>query len=239
MVYQIICNADGSWRRFSYLSQAVERLHGCTVEAALADPAVIYNQVIPEDRALLAEAESAALRTLSHLNIDVRLRLPDGRLCWHNLVSAPRILDDGNIIWDGIELDITDRKQAEEALNQSRATILSVFEVAPVGICLMQNRRYACANKYWCETFGYPEDALIGKSTRMLYESDEEWERVGNELYGSLRTAGIATAETRLRRRDGVFRDVIVTAAPISPEHPAQGTVAIIRDVTDNKKADA
>lgn len=153
-------------------------------------------------------------------------------------VSLNRVEIDGRILLQAIVRDITDRRRAEDALRKSEATLQSVFRAAPVGICIMQNRVFKSANRYWCERFGYPEESIIGKSTRMLYENDEEWSRVGNELYAHLKENGLASAETRLRCGDGSFREVIVTVAPIRYDDPSAGTIAIIYDITERNAAE-
>ncbi|MFA5180249.1 MAG: PAS domain S-box protein [Syntrophales bacterium] len=134
--------------------------------------------------------------------------------------------------------DITNRKRAEDELRQSESTLRSVFLAAPVGICIMKNRQYQSANAFWQESFGYPEESIIGKNTRILYENDEEYDRVGWELYTHLRERGLASVETRLRRSDGVFREVILTAAPLRADDLTAGTVVIIHDVTERKQAE-
>ncbi|MDD4870264.1 MAG: PAS domain S-box protein [Kiritimatiellae bacterium] len=152
-------------------------------------------------------------------------------------VSLNRFELAGETLLQATVRDITKRKRAEEALRQSEATIRSVFGAAPVGICIMKDRKYQSANKYWCEEFGYPEESIIGKTTRILYESDEEYNRVGQELYAHLQESGLASVETRLRCGDGSFREVVVTAAPVRPDDLSAGTVAIIHDVTERMKA--
>jgi PAS domain S-box-containing protein len=134
--------------------------------------------------------------------------------------------------------DITERKRAEQALLASEATLHAVFQAAPIGICIMKDRLFQSANAFWCESFGYPEKSLLGKSPRMLYESDEEYDRVGRELYAHLQERGIATAGTRLRRSDGVLRDVILTTAPLRDGDPTAGIVTTIRDITERKRAE-
>ncbi len=154
-------------------------------------------------------------------------------------VSLNRLELGRETLLQAIVRDITERKHAKEALRHSEATINSVFRAAPVGICILKNRVYESANKFWCEKFGYPEESIIGKTTRMLYDSDEEWNRVGLELYADLQERGVASVETRLRCSDGSFRDVFLTAAPIRQEDLSAGTVVIIHDITERKRAEA
>ena len=129
-----------------------------------------------------------------------------------------------------------ENRRAEEALRKSEATLSSVFRAAPAGICIMKNRVFESANDYWCTNFKYSETDILGKSTRILYESDAEWERVGKALYTDLRIKGQTSVETRLRCGDGSVREVIVSAAAIQPQNPSAGTVAIIHDITGLKR---
>ena len=134
--------------------------------------------------------------------------------------------------------EISERMQAEDELRQSEAMLSSVFKAAPIGLCIMKNRIYQSANKAWCEKFGYSETDLIGRTTQFLYNNKEEYERVGRELYANLSTHGSASVLTSLRQKDGVFRDVIITAVPLQIEDVSLGEVVAIEDITDRKLAE-
>jgi PAS domain S-box-containing protein len=190
--------------------------------------------VNPEDRQRLAQTimKGGVIRDHEYL-----FRSKSGKI-YSLLFSAEVIEIDGVPHIVSVALDITERKKIEDALSQSESTLRSVFLAAPVGICIMKNRLYESANVFWCESFGYPEESVIGQSTRMLYENDEEYDRVGQVLYTHLREWGLASTETRLRRSDGVFRDVILAAALLRADDPTAGTVVIIQDVTDIKQAE-
>ena len=74
----------------------------------------------------------------------------------------------------------SEHRHTEDELQKREATIRSVFDATPVGICIMEKRVYQRVNKEWCKSFGYPEENLIGRTTEFLYESHEEYERVGS-----------------------------------------------------------
>lgn len=154
-------------------------------------------------------------------------------------VSLNRLEVGGEVLLQAIVRDVTKRKRSEEALRRSESTLRGVFEAAPVGICVMKDRTFASANKFWCESFGYPERSLVGKSPRFLYESDDEYDRVGQELYAHMKERGVAATETRFRCGDGSWRDVILTVAPLHRDDLAAGTLAIIHDITERKQAEA
>jgi PAS domain S-box-containing protein len=97
---------------------------------------------------------------------------------------------------------------------------------------------YQSANNAWYADFGYREAEIIGHTTRMLYESDEEYERVGHELYSKLHEREMATVQTRIKRKDGDIREVFVTAAPLQPEDLSAGIVVAVEDITERKLAE-
>ena len=113
MVYQLVMEPGGD-RRFTYVSAGVIQAHGITPEAVYADPRALYSQLFEEDAAQVAALEEVSMRTLQPFAAEARFRLPSGETRWRILRSAPHRLPDGGTMWDGIELDVTDRKRAEE-----------------------------------------------------------------------------------------------------------------------------
>ncbi len=134
------------------------------------------------------------------------------------------------------DIEERERRRAEDALRQSEATLRSMFEMAPVGLSIMKDRVYERANKTWYDAFGYSEFDMIGHTTRMLYENEAEYERVGRELYADLPGRGLASVQTRLRRKDGVFRDVVLTAAPLESMDSSFRAIIAIQDITELKQ---
>lgn len=114
MTFQVIASADQRSRRFSFVSSRCEALNGVKAEAAMADAAVLYGLIHPEDVTGLFDAEQAALKAMTGFEHEVRLRRPDGELRWFSISAAPRPGNDGEIIWDGVQVDIQDRKRAEQ-----------------------------------------------------------------------------------------------------------------------------
>ena len=131
MVFQIETSRDGRERRFTFVSQSSQRLSGVTPEAALRDPTALYDTILPEHRATLATAEEAAIRTLSPMDVEVGFRRADGSPGWCRLISAPRIGSDGWIVWDGLLVDLTDRRRADAALRESEDHYRHTVELNP------------------------------------------------------------------------------------------------------------
>ncbi|MEJ6485196.1 PAS domain-containing protein [Nostoc punctiforme UO1] len=131
-IYKLIREVDGS-DRFSYISAGIERLMEVTAEDALKDSSLLYRQFIPEDAALLLAAEDESRQNLSVFDMQVRIQTPSARLKWFHFRSTPRQLQDGRVVWDGLVVDVTDLKCAEETLRKSEALLEESQQVARLG----------------------------------------------------------------------------------------------------------
>ncbi len=123
MVYQVSTGRDGSERRFLFVSQSCEKLTGYTAEAIMADASVAYGMMEGEDVARMAAEEERAIAERRPFDVQCRFRRSDGVLRWARIISAPRSAPDGTMIWDGIMIDVTDQKQAEEMLRDLNETL--------------------------------------------------------------------------------------------------------------------
>ena len=132
--------------------------------------------------------------------------------------------------------DITERKLAEEALRTRQAKLDGIFRAAPVGIGLLVNRVFKEVNDQVCLMTGYSREALLGKSSRLLYPSQEEYELVGREKYRQIAEEGKGTVETRWQHRDGTVIDVMLSSAPLFDMAQPQEILFTAMDITERKK---
>ena len=127
-IYQCTRDADGS-PRFLYVSAGVERLNGVTAEKVLNDAGVLYRQIDPEMFSALVKAEQVSARDLSPFTMDLRLRRADGEWRWMQVRSIPSRLPDGRVVWDGVETDITERKENERELKRLNRLYAALSQV--------------------------------------------------------------------------------------------------------------
>ncbi len=133
MVYCVRIGADGS-REFKYVSGAVQALHGCSADEAMADASLLYDSVVAEERAELARQEESAVAAMQEFKRVLRVKDPDGTPRWILLTSQPRVrLEDGSVLYDGVELDITDLKRAEEEKDRLEARLAQAQKMEAVG----------------------------------------------------------------------------------------------------------
>jgi PAS domain S-box-containing protein len=174
-------------------------------------------------------------RTLAPVT-DVRhaIERKDGSRVFLKINAAPLTAPDGS--FDGMVAVIEDVTRAvtiDRALAESEAMLRSVFRAAPVGIGVVRQRTLVWTNQRIHEMTGYSESFLRGKSARILYPSDEDFEYVGREKYHQISQHGTGTVETKWRRSDGRVIDVILSSTPIDLADLDKGVTFSALDITE------
>ncbi len=138
-----------------------------------------------------------------------------------------------------LEKEAFEHKQTAGALREREATLRSIFRAVPAGIGTVCDRVIKQANDRLCEILGYSQEALLGKSSRMLYLTDEDYKHVGSEKYAQIYERGTGIVETHLQRKDGKVIDVLLSSAPIDPNDLSMGVTFTVLDITSRKKTEA
>lgn len=132
MIYQVESTSGGR-RNFTYLSDNLRTLNEITVDSVLADANVLYSQAHPDDLPGLIKAEEKAIEKMEMFRHEARFILPSGKKKWFQFTSSPRQIADEVIAWDGIEIDITDRKKAEEEQVKLEAMLRQSQKIEAIG----------------------------------------------------------------------------------------------------------
>jgi PAS domain S-box-containing protein len=173
LIYQIDSGENGLERKFTFISSTVMELHGVTPEAVLDDAMLIYNQIHEDDRSTLAELESSAVMTMSTFKAEARVIMPDGEIRWRLFSSSPRRMPNNRIVWDGIEVDITDRKRIEEKLHETEMIFSSFLEYSPVYVFFKdKDIRAVRLSRNFEQMIGMPLEKILGKTMNELFPSD-------------------------------------------------------------------
>ena len=124
------------------------------------------------------------------------------------------------------------------ALRQSETLLKSIFQAAPIGIGLVYNRVLGWTNDQVARMLGYSIEELAEKTARILYESDEEFERVGREKYIEVRQGATGVIETQWKHKDGTLLDILLSSKAIDPSDISAGVVFTALDITDRKRGE-
>lgn len=153
--------------------------------------------------------------------------------------SKPQIIGEKIIgrVWSF--RDITERIKAEKALKELEALESSILSAIPHAVLGLQNRVIIFANNAVEDVFGWKPEELKGRKTRILYRSDDDFEKIGNLFYPVLQKNRTFSEEFVCRHKSG--RDIVcrVTAAVIGPALEDKKIVVSYEDITERKKLEA
>lgn len=155
-------------------------------------------------------------------------------------VARPLSDEDGHVI-GAVESvrDITERRRTEDALRSSEQLLKSILDASPVGIGLARHRKMVWVNNAWARMFRFEsESGYLGQDARIVYPSDEEYEKAGRTLHEGLETGVVTQTEAVLRRHDGSLFDAKIRMKALDPDNLEGGTIAAITDVSERKRAE-
>jgi PAS domain S-box-containing protein len=127
VVYQCLLTQSGEIR-YPYFSARVQDLFGVTAEEAMADASNILNAVHVDDFDRLSRSIKESAAHLSVWTHEYRVVHKDGQIKWLNAKAVPHRRNDGDVIWDGIVTDETERKTAEMALSAANGLLTTTNE---------------------------------------------------------------------------------------------------------------
>jgi PAS domain S-box-containing protein len=202
-----------------YISPSIQRLLGYTPEELLGR--VAFEFIHPDDQEkTMAVLGAVVQQPGASLMVEYRLRHRDGSWRWMeatatNMLHDPQI---GAII--GNFHDITERKQAEEALRASEAKFRKFFDSHIIGAFVSTlDGLYLEANDVLLDMLGYTrEDLLAGKVHRDTLTAPA-YEYVSQQAVRELRETGFTRPyEKEYLRKDGTPLPILVAITRIDPE---------------------
>jgi PAS domain S-box-containing protein len=160
----------------------------------------------------------------------------DGSVVPVNISAAPLTLGGKQFIL-GLFRDITERKQAEEALRESEAKYCALVEKARDGMFIVQDGVIKFANRAVADISGYAIEEMIGVPLKERLTTESKHTVIQRH---KLKVAGKEVSpiyETKIRRKDGTIRDAELSMALIQYKgKPAD--MGIIRDITERKQTE-
>ncbi len=231
------CLYDRNWT-MKYVSQGCIDLTGYHPEQLIENKEVSFNDLIDENfREQLWDKWQKVLKNKEVFQDEYTIKTADGKQKWVWEQGCGIYNDRGEVIaLEGLIIDITERKRAEETmLKLSKAVESSgevIFMTNPDGI-------FTYINPEFTKLYGYQPEVVIGKSTPRILKSGVMKQEEYEVFWQMLLNKQVVEMELINKTKKGELITVEVSINPILDENNNTiGYLAIQRDVTERKKAE-
>ncbi|MEY2668335.1 MAG: hypothetical protein RJA59_973, partial [Pseudomonadota bacterium] len=228
--------------KVTYISPAVEKLRGFTVEEAMRQSLEEIHPPASQARSaeyftrLLADVQAG--RTPERFLGDLEYRCKDGSTVWTEVQALPVVGPDGTVQGLlGVSRDIRERMRAEEAVRTSEALLRAITSSSPDSIFAKDRAgRWTFANEAALRIAGKPSQDVLGRTDAEVIGDAA----IANALAANDRSvleSGVAQQfEEALPSPTGT-RMFLVTKAPLRDSAGSVvGTVGVAKDVTEVRK---
>lgn len=222
-------------RRFDFLNEKAALLAGYSVSEMIGMRCI--DIVHPGDRDTIRVQAIEMLKGCGSSPYEYRIVTKSGQLRWVMETVTP-IQYKGRRAILGNSMDITAQKEHSRRLQELEALEASILDAIPHAVLGLAKRRVNFANDAVDAVFGWRPEELIGKTTRILYRSDEEYNDIGKFVYSTLRRQRTCSAEIPCRRMDG--REIVVRlhASRIGDDLREGRIIAVYEDITKRKRSE-
>jgi PAS domain S-box-containing protein/putative nucleotidyltransferase with HDIG domain len=222
--------------KFRFINTQFERSTGYRATELIGQDSLAI--VYPEDRDQVRRAALEMLRGKRTNPYEFRAVKKDGSIRWILGTVAPLSFKGERAI-HGSYMDITEQKETRRKLEEMETLEASILDALPVAVIVLRERRIHFANRAVETVFGWKADELVGRGTRILYRSDDEYEQIGRHFYPVLEKQRTFSEEFPCRHRDGHDILCFVSTSRIGATLQEKGIVATYEDITVRKNAEA
>jgi len=196
--------------------------------------------ILPEDLPRVKTALASVSREHPAVTIENRVYDAQGEIRWGQFVNRAIFDSNGRIAeFQAVGRDITDRKSAESALQESEAAFRILTDAMPqiVWINGPDGSGIYC-NQRWVDYTGLTKEQSDGRGWNALFHPDDQY-ATWNAWSHALTTGETYTVESRLRDLDGRYRWFLLRAVP---QRDTEGRIVkwfgTCTDINDMKKAE-
>ena len=232
------CDTYCPWR-VSFMSEGVAVVTGWPAAAFLEGRMEWPSLVVPGDLPALVEAVSRAVAELRPYSIEYRIVHRDGSVRWVHESGRATHDERGQALYlEGVVLDTTDRRLAEDALRKTEERYRLAFLTSPdaININRLSDGLYLDTNDGFTRLTGWTRDDVIGRTSSEVGIWADPADR--QNLVDALQRDGTCdNLEAVFRFKDGTTRTGLLSARLIE-EQGQRCILSIARDISDRKEAE-
>jgi len=193
----------------------------------------------PDDRDLVQQTLDRASREGTNFDFEHRLLMPDGRVQHIHVIAHALQNSSGNLEFVGAVTDVTDRKEAEEAVQQSEKRFRAMIDYSSDGIVLdALTKGFIYVSPSTERMLGYTPEEFARLSRYDYFHPDHIQHRKAAWAEVIQEPGKVVTYEALARHKDGSWHWIETTLSNLLHEPSVQAVVVNFRDITARKNAE-
>jgi|CXWL01.1.fsa_nt_gi PAS domain S-box-containing protein len=239
-IYKFRMKPDGKMS-LDYVSPRLCEMIGIKAKDAYRDVMGAFKVIHPDDFGGFMKLIEESFFTKQKFLWEGR-GIINNQLKWMKIESSPKILEDGDILWDGVIAETTQYKKAEYALRESEETFRRLFNESADPILLLDDTGFTDCNQSAVAVFGYSskQEILNKKPWEVSPERQPDGSLSAEKAEAMIAKAlqqGYNGFEWVHIKSDGTEFPVEVMLTSIIIKGK-QSFYALLRDITDRKKSE-
>jgi PAS domain S-box-containing protein len=238
-VYQFRLFADGR-SSFPYASEGLRDIYEFTPADVAEDAGAVFARLHPDDLERMASSIQESASTLNPWHLEYRVRLPRKGERWLLSHSNPEKMADGSVLWHGFTTDITERKQAEEALARSEAMMSTILENVGVFVYLKDSDgHYLYANQQVLDLWGTTKEKFVGLGDEAFFDAQTAAQIREHDRSVLVEGRTIRYEGAYLAKNTGVVATYLTVKVPLRrADGSIFGLCGISTDISERKQAE-
>ena len=239
VIFQCLLRPDGSMS-LPYLSAGWRDICESEPEAIQQNPALLFKLIYSNDVHSFEQSVAVAQRTRQPWHWEGRIVTFSGQIKWVQGEARLEMQGNGALQWDGLLVDITERKRQEERLRLLESVVIHtndavlITEAEPVQA---PGPPILYANEAFTRMTGYSLEEVLGKTTAQFLHGPKTDQAVLEQIRVAVTACLPTLVELLNYRKDGTEFWVEVSVVPVTDEPGCcSHWISIQRDITERKR---